>query len=464
MCSSNSMKKNWRTDKTAMMEGVQRKVQKLGYDVKLLYGDDGKYEKYKCPLCKFLIREPIQTERGELACMDCYNTAKSNRSDDKCPIDLEPCTEEVFRDKGKEKEILQLNCFCPFVTHGCSWKDEVRHLKIHQEKCAFKPINCQLCKEEMIQINLCSHLNKCPKLVGNGCPFKGCIHDFVSIEELKKHLHENTITHAYIHSAAITELQDQLRIRILEHNKISNEMEVMRSQIAEIYETIKKGTTAENRDKDKKKMLNLEERIAKVEKEDEQVIRAESMKNDGNMENQEKIRQLSNEVVQLNKNFADLDLRQQLFEHTNYNGKLLWKIDHINSRIQKAVTGRVTTLHSAPVFTIKFGYKFCARIYLNGDGIGKCTHVSLFFVLMKSEFDNLLAWPFCKVIKFKLINQKGRRPNIEESFVADRNSSSFKRPEKDMNIASGCPKFVAIDTFKDGGFIDNDCVIIEMEV
>ena len=40
------------------------------------------------------------------------------------------------------------------------------------------------------------------------------------------------------------------------------------------------------------------------------------------------------------------------------------------------------------------GYKMCIRAYLNGDGIGYKTHFSVFFVLMKGEFDPLLKWPF----------------------------------------------------------------------
>ena len=40
------------------------------------------------------------------------------------------------------------------------------------------------------------------------------------------------------------------------------------------------------------------------------------------------------------------------------------------------------------------GYKMCARLYLNGDGMGKGTHVSLFFVVMRGAYDALLKWPF----------------------------------------------------------------------
>lgn len=36
----------------------------------------------------------------------------------------------------------------------------------------------------------------------------------------------------------------------------------------------------------------------------------------------------------------------------------------------------------------------CLRIYLNGDGTGRGTHLSLFFVVMKGPNDALLRWPF----------------------------------------------------------------------
>jgi len=47
---------------------------------------------------------------------------------------------------------------------------------------------------------------------------------------------------------------------------------------------------------------------------------------------------------------------------------------------------------------LRNGYKMCIRAYLNGDGSGYKTHLSLFFVVMKGEYDALLKWPFdCKV-------------------------------------------------------------------
>lgn len=49
---------------------------------------------------------------------------------------------------------------------------------------------------------------------------------------------------------------------------------------------------------------------------------------------------------------------------------------------------------SAAFYTSRYGYKMCLRIYLNGDGTGRGTHLSLFFVVMKGPNDALLRWPF----------------------------------------------------------------------
>ena len=75
----------------------------------------------------------------------------------------------------------------------------------------------------------------------------------------------------------------------------------------------------------------------------------------------------------------------------------------------------------------------CLHLYIMGDGIGKGTHLSLFFVVMRGEFDNILQWPFTHKVTFKLINQAGGR-DIVDTFQPDPMSSSFRKPKSDMNV------------------------------
>ena len=310
--------------------------------------------------------------------------------------------------------------------------------------------------------DLSDHLNECTKLVAQGCPYTGCSFKPANgcVEKLRQHLHEAVILHAYLQTSVVTDVQNQLIALIYEQQKTlaenaekDNAVKTMRIQMTEMEKSLQMLLT--DKQKQNEIISKMEEKIDALEK------KSATKRNDSS--NPIDVTRLSTDVARMNKSIADLDLRQQLFENTNYDGKLVWKIDNIESRMQQAKTGRVTALHSAPAFTERHGYKFCARLYLNGDGLGKCSHVSLFFVLMKSEYDSLLQWPFDRRVTLRLINQKGK-PLVEESFNPDRQSSSFIKPVRDMNIASGCPQLVTIDHFMKGGFVTDNCVFIELEI
>ena len=72
----------------------------------------------------------------------------------------------------------------------------------------------------------------------------------------------------------------------------------------------------------------------------------------------------------------------------SYNGLLKWKIDGYERKREDAISGVKPALYSKPFYTEELGYKMCAKIYMNGDGVGKGTHLSLFIVVMKGEFIN----------------------------------------------------------------------------
>ena len=63
--------------------------------------------------------------------------------------------------------------------------------------------------------------------------------------------------------------------------------------------------------------------------------------------------------------------------------------------------------YSPPFYTKqKLVTKMCARLYLNGDGMGKGTHLSLFFVVMKGPYDALLKWPFRQKVVVYVTNEE----------------------------------------------------------
>ena len=178
---------------------------------------------------------------------------------------------------------------------------------------------------------------------------------------------------------------------------------------------------------------------------------------------QDKVQNLESTIQTKSSENEDRDFRLSLMENSNYDGTMVWKIPQFSQRMEDARTGKYTSIFSLPFYSSHYGYKMCLRLYILGDGIGKGTHMSLFFVVMKGEFDNILQWPFTQKVTFKLINQCGGR-DIIDIFQPDPLSSSFQKPKSDMNVASGSPRFVSLNELMQGGFIVEDTVFIKVKV
>ncbi|XP_077984944.1 TNF receptor-associated factor 2-like isoform X1 [Glandiceps talaboti] len=162
---------------------------------------------------------------------------------------------------------------------------------------------------------------------------------------------------------------------------------------------------------------------------------------------------------------AEQDLRIQSLELASYDGVMIWKISDFNRRIQEARSGKTTSIYSPCFYTSRHGYKMCSRIYLNGDGMGKGNHVSLFFVIMRSHNDALLRWPFRQKVTFMWLDQNNRE-HVIDAFRPDPTSSSFQRPKHDMNIASGCPLFMPISQLDSSrhAYVKDDAAFIKIIV
>ena len=177
-----------------------------------------------------------------------------------------------------------------------------------------------------------------------------------------------------------------------------------------------------------------------------------------------RVGELEHEVTSLTSRFTELELQLQASLVSTYNGEFLWRIPDVCRRVRDAKTGKVTSIYSPPFFSGRMGYKMCVRAYLNGDGIGERTHLSLFFVLMRGEFDPLLSWPFKSTITLTLINQDNRSGDVREVFRTNPKSRSFQQPTLEMNVASGCPKFAGLEYLNNPSYVKQDVLYIRCTV
>jgi len=154
-------------------------------------------------------------------------------------------------------------------------------------------------------------------------------------------------------------------------------------------------------------------------------------------------------------------------------GTLVWKITNVREKIYDAQSERTTSVYSPPFYTSISGYKISVRLYLNGDGSARGTHMSIFLVILRGPYDSLLKWPFSYRVSFCLCDQRTmiekngtvQPKHIIESFRPDINSVSFRQPCSAMNIASGIPKFFSLSEFNqptnENLYIVNDTIYIK---
>ena len=176
-----------------------------------------------------------------------------------------------------------------------------------------------------------------------------------------------------------------------------------------------------------------------------------------------RIESIEHTLALRNVTLADLEEYVKQQEFSSYDGQLLWKISDYARKRNDAVTGQQVSFYSPCFFTSRYGYKMCARIYLNGDGMGKGTHISIFFVVMRGKYDALLRWPFRQKVTFMLLDQDNVE-HVIDAFRPDPNSSSFQRPRRETNIASGCPMFCSLAELNNHAYVRDDAMFLKIIV
>lgn len=153
-------------------------------------------------------------------------------------------------------------------------------------------------------------------------------------------------------------------------------------------------------------------------------------------------------------------------QHVSTDGSLTWRIDRVAERMADAQSERQPSIFSPIFYSSPNGYKMRARLYLHGDGNARRTHMSLFFLLMKGDYDALLPWPFNHKVTFCLFDQTGNNRHIIDSFRPDTKSNSFQRPKTESNIASGIPKFFPLPMIQqdDNPYVRDDTLYLKILV
>jgi len=153
---------------------------------------------------------------------------------------------------------------------------------------------------------------------------------------------------------------------------------------------------------------------------------------------------------------------------TSYTGVLVWKINDITAKMEEARENEGLELVSLPFYTSQCGYKLQASLFLNGNGGGEDTHMSMYIKILPGEFDSILKWPFKHTISFSLMDQNPDRAaavNIVESFLPDPNWPNFVRASKTNDpdqLGFGFPKYVPHAMLSMRDYIRDDTMFIKI--
>uniref|UniRef100_A0A8B9GM80 TNF receptor-associated factor n=1 Tax=Astyanax mexicanus TaxID=7994 RepID=A0A8B9GM80_ASTMX len=461
-------------------------------------------DKHLCNICQKILRRPFQAQCGHRFCSYCFNKTVSS-GPQKCSACIkEDIFEEptsilkqgcAFPDNAAKREVEALEAVC--INEGCSWTGTIKEyeathegqcdfmiipcpsckellraneLERHNEReCPERTLNCKYCKEPFHFKNIKAHDEICPKypMICEGCAKKkiprekyvdhiklctkfrtpcrfhvvGCD---MSVEKEKIHDHERACSYEHLN--------------LLLHFIMGIKLELKMGQLSAGLQL----------HSEKTKVGTFENIVCVLNREMERSATTMEAYNRQHRLDQDKIEILNNKVRQLERTVGLRDLsivemegKMREMSAATYDGVFVWKISDFSKKRQDAVAGRAPAMFSPAFYTSKYGYKMCLRIYLNGDGTGRGTHLSLFFVVMRGHSDALLKWPFNQKVTLMLLDQNNRE-HIIDAFRPDISSSSFQRPVSDMNIASGCPLFCPLSKLDSkNSYIRDDTIFIK---
>ncbi|PFX13911.1 TNF receptor-associated factor 4 [Stylophora pistillata] len=105
-----------------------------------------------------------------------------------------------------------------------------------------------------------------------------------------------------------------------------------------------------------------------------------------------------------------------------YPFKYVWKVSGFSDKMRQAKAGEQRKLESDPFYTEDYGNRLKLRIYPYGRKSARSSHLSVFIVVLKGEYDAILPWPFKRKMRFTLIDQQ-EDPEKQKNVSKDHLSS-----------------------------------------
>ena len=358
-----------------------------------------------CPVSFAVLLEPYQT----LCCGNHLSQEVYQRLHGQpCPV----CREENFTaldDKFHKRNVLALKVRCPHKAEACKWEGELGSLEQHlntnsfagecryvdvdcpyacgervqrrnveehkSQHCPLRPFTCQYCNHEATHQKITvEHWLVCEKYP-LPCPNE-CGEEEIERQHLKEHLEQTCpleeIKCEFSYAGCGAELQRRIMSAHMKEGMEAH-LSLVSKKVPELEKVVQQLI-----DQIKQQENLIKQQEHKLKQHGDQIKQqGDRIKQQG-----DRIKQQEDQICTLTKpQVPPVDILMDDFEQHKKNN-VVW--------------------YSPPFCSHTRGYKMCLKVYANGIGEGKGTHVSVFACLMKGEFDDHLKWPFSGRVTIQL--------------------------------------------------------------
>jgi len=359
---------------------------KGGYDVEFLHEQ---FDDMKCSICLLVLREPMQADEcGHRFCKSCVvNIEKSGQKKYICPQDRTKMS--LFRDKGREREILNRPVKCIHHKEGCCWANALRELEYHTKECDFEDMVCPFndCGDKFQRRFLAKH-NK------EDCLYRTMLCPFCD-EEYSFHLEQDHIEDCdYLPICCdYCQARDIPRYKMETHliqkcAKAPRQCDFAHLGCEEqmlMYDIAKHNTNfSDHHINLALQKISVKENIIETMRQDKEVLKEQ------NSDQAKEIQRLKGE------------LQRQYKEQSNITKSdyLKWEISAFTNEVAKATQWKMHNIQSKSFYT-SLGYHIKVELYPNYQN-----SVGIFVQTITGKFDKDLKWPMDKALfHFHILNK-----------------------------------------------------------
>ena len=339
---------------------------------------------------------------GQYFCESCLKHWFKEHKEERCPYcHAERDNFQHVPNKAIERKVNELKIHC--TSGSCGWVGELSRLQSHLMECKFVDVTCtNMCVEKLKRNDLALHLNQC-LLRQYKCEYCGHKDMYCTItgdltgdhsHRLRYNSHYETCLNYPLEcpnkcgegGIRRKDLNDHCEHCPLEpvdcpFRDAGCDMKPARKHL----EMHMAAETQQHLLLVMKAHQALQRRCDELQLTRSSVLASMDSLSETCTEDQQEVLQTVKTIIQRSYKVADRYLRKEgdsaIFKMTNFfhykKSRRVWR---------------------SPPFYIQEGYKMCLEVHAGGVGSGAGSHVSLYLLLMKGEFDNCLKWPLHKVV------------------------------------------------------------------